>query len=426
MEPKAFLEVFKTLDLKKGLREIFDDVMVSKVSSNKQKDVLKIYIQSTHIIPKKDIYAVIKEIKKQLFESSLIDIRIIEEYRLPENYTVKLIMDEYMESIYHELSENNKVLESVVKKAKISEVDSNHVEISLPDTKIIKDRESEILTYLNKAICERFNISAVFTVAYYHEETKDIKQREEWDEYRISQLVKERVGNIATASYDEEAGAKAEAKEEKKEAEVKETPAKKPAKEKEALAKKEFAPKGDFQKKDFKRPRRNFEKSDNPDVLWGCEISEEEEFTPIEALVDDFKTVVFRGKIIANDTRDIRNNRTIFSFNVTDFTDTIKVKLFIATEETNEYLDKLGPGKFVKVMGMPKEDPFDHELALTSPQSVMVCEDFTTSSRKDLSPVKRVELHCHTKMSDMDGITDVSTLVKRAYSWGHRALAVTD
>ncbi len=428
MEPKAFLEVFKTLELKKGLREIFDDVLVSKVSSNRQKDLLKIYIRSAHIIPKKEIYAVIKEIKKQLFDQTPVDIRIIEEYNLPENYSLKLIMDEYMDSIYHELSENNKVLESVVKKAKISEVDKNHVEISLPDTKIIKDRESEILSYLNKAICERFNISAVFTIAYYHEETKDLKQREEWDEYRISQLVKERVGNALTASYE---------KEEKKEVssdhpddskkETKEVSSKKPAEVKSAPAKKEFKSTGDFKgNKDFRRPKRNFEKSDNPDVLWGCEISDEEEITPIEALVDDFKTVVFRGKIIANDTRDIRNNRTIFSFNVTDFTDTIKVKLFIATEETNEYLDKLGPGKFVKVMGMPKEDPFDHELALTSPQSVMVTEDFTTSSRKDLSPVKRVELHCHTKMSDMDGITDVSTLVKRAYSWGHKALAITD
>ena len=59
MEPKAFLEVFKTLELKSGLRDMFDEVLVTKVSSNKRRDVLKIYISSNHIIPKKDIYSVL-------------------------------------------------------------------------------------------------------------------------------------------------------------------------------------------------------------------------------------------------------------------------------------------------------------------------------------------------------------------------------
>ena len=63
MEPKAFLEVFKTLELKSGLRDMFDEVTVTKISSSKRRDVLKIYISSNHIIPKKDIYSVIKEIR---------------------------------------------------------------------------------------------------------------------------------------------------------------------------------------------------------------------------------------------------------------------------------------------------------------------------------------------------------------------------
>ncbi len=427
MEPKAFLEVFKTLDLKKSIRENFEEVLVTRVVSNKRHDYLKIYIISNHIIPKKDIYLAIREIKKQLFNDTVMDINIIEEYNLPASYTVKALLDEYWDSCLTEASEINKVFENTLKKLEIKEINGNHVELSLPDSEIIKKRESEILEYLSKVVCERFKLPAVFSVAYRHEEI-DSKQREEWDEYRISQLVNERLSrkfkeikeDLPVMKASDEASQNKET--ESLQETVKEAAPKKENKKPEN--KEHFGEKKNF--KEFRKASvRVYEKSDNPDVIYGCDISEEEEFTPIEALVDDFKTVVFRGKIVANEQRDIRNNKSIISFNVTDFTDTVKCKIFVKTEEAGEFLDKLSPGKFVRVMGMPQLDPFDHELSVTSPKSVMIGTDFTTT-RKDLSPVKRVELHCHTKMSDMDGITDVSTLVKRAYSWGHRALAVTD
>lgn len=440
MEPKAFLEVFKNLELKRGLVEIFTDVEVVKISANKRRDVLKIYIKSSHIIPKKDIYNVIKEIKKQMFSGFVMDVYIIEEYKLSDTYTVKTLIDEYWDSLITELSEVNRVLENTLKKAEIKETENGQIEINLPDSEIIKQRQPEVLEYLQKVVCERFKMPAVFTVSYRHEETGDTTERDEWDEYRIAQMVNERIGK-ALAEREKENDTVNESSNEDATADnskeiSKEAAASKPAEKKEE---KKSAPQGkSYEKKDFgdkgkkfdkpfsKRPSRIMETSDNPDVIYGGEISEEEEFTPIENLVDDFKTVCFRGKITANEQRDIRNNKSIISFNVTDFTDTIKVKIFVQTEEAGKFIDdKLAPGKFVNIMGMPQLDPFDHELSVTSPKSIMIGKDFTTQ-RKDNAPVKRVELHCHTKMSDMDAVTDVSTLVKRAYSWGHKALAVTD
>ena len=70
-------------------------------------------------------------------------------------------------------------------------------------------------------------------------------------------------------------------------------------------------------------------------------------------------------------------------------------------------------------------DRFDSELTVGSVSGIKKIADFT-SSRMDTSPQKRVELHCHTKMSDMDGVTDAKALVKRAYEWGHKAIAITD
>ncbi|MBO4616748.1 MAG: PolC-type DNA polymerase III [Lachnospiraceae bacterium] len=433
MEPKAFLEVFKTLELKSGLRDMFDEVLVTKVSSNKRRDVLKIYISSNHIIPKKDIYSVIKEIRKQMFAGVNMEIYIIEDYHLPESYTVSSLIDEYKDSIFEELQEMSPILFNTVKKAEITEIDKNHIELSLPDSEIIKRRESEVLEYFRKVVCERFNLSdALFTVTYRHEETGDITERTKWDEYKIAKLVESRI-NVASLKNDEEgAPAPAEAEggadksaEASKAPEKKEKAAPKSGSDSGKKFEKKFE-KGGFKKEFKRREPRATEKSDNPDVIFGGEISDEEEYTKIENLVEDFTTVVFRGKVIANEQRDIRGDRSIISFNVTDFTDTIKVKFFCLTEEAPAYLDKLSPGKFVRVMGVPQEDKFDHELSVTSPKSVMVGKDFRTGGRVDTAPVKRVELHCHTKMSDMDGISEVSDIVKRAYAWGHKAIAVTD
>ena len=423
MEPKAFLEVFKALDLKPGLREIFDEVLVTKVSSNKRRDILRIYISSNHIIPKKDVYAVIKEIRKQMFSGISVDVYIIEDYHLSEGYTVKNLLDEYKDSLFDELSEVDPILFNTVKKAEFKEIDRNHLEISLPDSEIIKKRESSILEYLNKVVCERFNLSdTLITVTYRHEETGDITERTKWDEYRIAKLVESRVKIKDEASAEgESTPASAE-----EPAPAKEKPAPAPKERKSGKNFEKGSFKKDGYKKDFsRRTREPQEKSDNPDVIYGIEMSDEEEFTKIEELVEDFTTVVFRGKIIANEQRDIRNEKSIISFNVTDFTDTIKVKFFAPTAEAPDYMNKLSPGKFVRVMGVPQEDKFDHELSVTSPKSIMVGKDFR-SSRVDTAPVKRVELHCHTKMSDMDGISEVSDIVKRAYSWGHKAIAVTD
>ena len=112
-------------------------------------------------------------------------------------------------------------------------------------------------------------------------------------------------------------------------------------------------------------------------------------------------------------------------FNITDFTDTITVKMFLHNEQVPEISGAIKKGAFLKLKGVTTIDKFDHEITIGSLAGIRKISDFTTS-RMDNSPEKRVELHCHTKMSDMDGVTDASVLVKRAYKWGHPAIAITD
>ena len=145
----------------------------------------------------------------------------------------------------------------------------------------------------------------------------------------------------------------------------------------------------------------------------------------IEKIDGPIGEVVILGKILSVDTREIRNEKTIIIFSVTDFTDTIVLKIFAGNDDVPELLKEISGGKFVRVKGVATIDKFDSELTIGSIVGIKKCADFTTV-RMDTSVEKRIELHCHTKMSDMDGVSDVKDIVKRAMKWGHKAIAITD
>ena len=117
---------------------------------------------------------------------------------------------------------------------------------------------------------------------------------------------------------------------------------------------------------------------------------------------------------------------TCLLYTSTDFTDSIVLKIFTRNDQLQELLDGgLAKGAFLKIKGVTTIDKFDSELTIGSVVGIKKIADFT-STRADTSPEKRVELHCHTKMSDMDGVSDVKDIVKRAMKWGHKAIAITD
>ena len=175
--------------------------------------------------------------------------------------------------------------------------------------------------------------------------------------------------------------------------------------------------------RDF-RERGSFKRSDNPDVIFGRDF--EEETIRIEQIMGEMGEVVIRGQILSMDERPIRGEKTILMFSITDFTDTIMVKMFCKDEYLKEIKDGgIAKGAFLKIKGVTTIDRFDSELTIGSVIGIKKIPSFV-STRMDTSPVKRVELHCHTKMSDMDGVSDVKDIIKRAMKWGHKALAITD
>ena len=430
---KKFKDVFPTLQLKNELDALMEQVEVEKISSTKRRDYLKIYIKSKHLIEKKTIYELQDTIRKQLFKNDGPMIEIHERFELSEQYTPEKLMDVYRDSILLEMRDYSPVIYNMMKKSDV-EFGEKEIRLTVEDTVPNRSKSEELIRICDKIFQERCGFSVYFVIDY--KEAKKSRYRQE-DDQKISRQILEIVSKVTKLSGDD--GEETVVEKESlaaKENDVMLTETdgqpvsagegaeKKPAN-KDSLKGKESAKgKGGFEKKQFSKEfRRGPKKDDNPDVIYGRDFEEEE--IGIEHILGEMGEVVIKGKVLSVDTREIRNEKTIIMFAITDFTDTITVKMFSHNDQVPELLGGIFKGAFLKVKGVTVIDKFDNDLTIGSVAGVKKIPDFTTS-RNDFSTRKRVELHCHTKMSDMDGVSDAKNIVKRAYKWGHPAIAITD
>ena len=161
----------------------------------------------------------------------------------------------------------------------------------------------------------------------------------------------------------------------------------------------------------------------DPDIVYGRAF--EGEFFSINELADGLNDVVIKGMITSMETKELKNERLLLMFNITDFTDTIGAKIFTTRDEMDTFSGDIAVGKFISLKGRCADDPFDHTLTVTSIQGIKRIKDFRTK-RFDNADVCRVELHAHTQMSDMDAVTSTKVFVNTAFQWGHKAVAITD
>ncbi len=420
---KKFFEAFPNLKLDGVQKDLFEQVVVERITATKRKDLLRIYIRSERLVEKEHIYSVEKEIKKQFFPREYMIIKIYEKFVLSEQYNPEKLIELYRESILMEIKECDHMLYTIFRQADVQFPEENTMKLVLEDSVIAKSKEDELIGILDKVLNERCGFQVKFEATY--KEAKTSKYRED-DELRIRKIVEgisSRIGGNTRGNDVVAASEEAVSSVPQKPASAKiifEQPrTAAPAKQKETAASYgRFEKGGDkgFQKRALKR-------SDNPNVIFGRDF--EDESINIEEIWGEMGEVTIRGKVRALETREIRNERTIVSFEITDFTDTIKVKMFVHNEQLSELVGDLKVGAFLKLKGVTVNDTFDRELTIGSVIGVMKISDFTTT-RMDNSTRKRVELHCHTKMSDMDGVSDVKDIIKRAKKWGHKALAITD
>ena len=387
MTTKPFFSVFPDLKVSDDVRSLFEDANIREITLKKKENTLKISFQCDHLISRVDTWRMERTIREQLFSKRFVKIRFQESYHLSEQYNLKYLMEHYMKSFLFELKGKGEVIFNVVRKGDYR-IEDDVITFYFEDTFVNRNKAPEIKEFFEMILKERFSIDA--KVGFDFSKTIDRSLKMESD-YRLQQEIHTIVEHADIVEKEQ--------KEEKK------------ARKKAAATKKEHM---------FKKKTKY---SDDPTLLYGRNC--DGELMEIKDIYDEIGEVVIHGQITFLETREIRNEKTIIIFHITDFTDTISCKVFVRNEQLPDILDGLKKGGFYRIKAVAMYDKFDHEISLGSVAGIKAITDFR-EKRQDTSMEKRVELHLHTVMSDNDSVVQIKDIVNRAYEWGHPAVAITD
>ena len=438
---RMFEEVFPPLSLDQSLLDLLGQVKVEKVTSNRAKNFIRVYLVSGKLIHKEQLFQLERALKRQLFGRAEVELKILERYELSGQYTPEKLLELYKDSILWELKHYSILEYNLFRGAKISFPEEHIMRMELRKTTLGEDAADELIRVLYKIFTERCGLDVHIHTEFVEQEEEKKKRSGRADIDRQAALLAETMLELK-AAQDQAAGGQAEGQAGGRADGTTGAGVPKQGGGPKAAGgqKKEAAPKtggkrafGGYGQSEYAYgkhlrsagSRFKSARSNNPDVLYGRDF-DDSDIIDLVQLVGEMGEVVIHGQITGWDEREIRGGRTIVTLTVTDYTDTIHVKVFAKDEADLKALqEKVSKGMFVKIRGLSTQDRFDNELNIGTVVGIKKSSDFRTP-RMDRSEIKRVELHCHTKMSDMDGVSDVKDIIKRAKSWGHTAIAVTD
>ncbi len=176
---KLFFEVFPDLKVPSEIERLMADVEVTKVSTNRQRDHLRVYLLSSRLIEKNRIFRLERDIKKQLFPEQKLSVKIIEKFKLSAQYNPQKLMNVYKDSVLEEFRTYSLLEYSVLKMAQIEFPDEKKLMLNLEDSVIARQKSEEMVQILEKIICERCGLDVDIRVEYT--EPKEKKHRKDSD-----------------------------------------------------------------------------------------------------------------------------------------------------------------------------------------------------------------------------------------------------
>ena len=403
------------MQTKKTIGEVFSDYKTENIIKEakilelnliKKANVLEIDLESENYLEIKELWYFEKFLKER-FQFSNIDIKI----KYLENVTIKPIEKEWENLICYMVHKYPLMRPMILLKSTI-EVANNKITVSMKIKGADFLRGRKLDRELERVINNLFgyNYKIEFIENINEEDEKELEKKREQSKNMAIQKALEHMA--IGEQIAEEMANKKQANKNQNEIK-KDNPKNKPENNMPEIPPPEIPP--------FEEPEE-----DTP-LICGRNPNLRTNIIKIIDISPDDDMAAISGEILGGsiEEKELKSGKFLISFNVYDGTSTIACKIFAKPEEKQKIVSKLSSAKGVKLEGKSGISNFTHELEILA-NVVVETDGIKRKVRQDLADVKRVELHMHTQMSQMDAITSATDLIKRAMKWGWKSLAITD
>jgi DNA polymerase-3 subunit alpha (Gram-positive type) len=365
---KSFVEMFPEAGPDEGVLSFFKEVVIKNVAIFKKTRRLEIKAASPKLIPA-SLVSQVEQSVREAFGFETMEIKLRYDLQLP----IEQILSQYWESIIYTVNSKVALSRGILSGCEWALADGLlSIKLKTKGAEILKAQECDRI--LEEFLRDAFG--AGIKVQFF-DLALDEDHREEYLEFKETVEAK-----AASVSIAEAAGGKT-------------------------------APK--------KSRKKEADSGDGVlDVILGRKFSDAG--MKISELTQDSGRVTVAGDISNVAFREIRGGRYLCSFDITDYTSSVTVKFFLLKDDLELRQEQIKDGMCFKLRGDAQYDKYSRDLAVLATDIL----EIEKQQKKDTAEVKRVELHLHTQMSSMDAVTPATELVKRAASWGHKAVAITD
>ena len=371
MTAQNFENVFQKLSLSMGIQEAFAGTEVRRLTIHKKERSVSMEISAKELIPLQKREDFKQELLKSLPGIREVDIDIT--YELNEKTTEELAAG-YWDSIKTFVSQQSKVCAGVISDAEW-EIRDGKMLIYVKNNMAYYLAQKHLDDMLMHMISEETGRNLMIQFKNVQTSAEERAFREQKQEQRLMEL-SQKIVSTQTEAVQEKANA-------------------------EVAAVASAVSKG---------------------ILLGKEING----NPVKVIDTKIEgeAVIIEGSIYNVEAKEIKGEKYIVSFDITDLSDSTTVKFFVKRSVFDQELsDKIKKGKYLRVQGDVQFDKYSKEINIMA-KNIMTAS--APPARIDDSEEKRVELHLHTQMSSMDGVTHVKKYIQRAIDWGHKAIAITD